>query len=74
MRAAAKNHASVAILTSPQQYGAGRSTSSRATGAVGEGTRRRLAVAAFRRTTAYDARIAAELGAASVTAAAKRAR
>ncbi len=61
VRAAAKNHASVAVLTSPEQYGPVIQELER-DGAVGEGTRRRLAVVAFRRTNAYDGRIAAELG------------
>ena len=61
VRAAAKNHASVAVLTSPDQYGPVIEELER-DGAVGEATRRRLAVAAFRRTNAYDGRIAAELG------------
>ena len=61
VRAAAKNHASVAVLTSPEQYGPAIQELER-DGAIGEGSRRRLAVAAFRRTNAYDARIAAELG------------
>ncbi len=61
VRAAAKNHASVAVLTSPDQYGPAIHEL-RAHGTLGEGTRRRLAVAAFRRTAAYDTHIAAELG------------
>ncbi|HXX59999.1 MAG TPA: bifunctional phosphoribosylaminoimidazolecarboxamide formyltransferase/IMP cyclohydrolase [Candidatus Sulfotelmatobacter sp.] len=60
VRAAAKNHASVAVLTSPDQYGAVIAELER-DGAVGEATRRRLAVAAFRRTHAYDGHIASEL-------------
>jgi phosphoribosylaminoimidazolecarboxamide formyltransferase / IMP cyclohydrolase len=61
VRAAAKNHASVTVLTTPEQYPSVIEELQR-DGAVGEGTRRRLAVAAFRRTNAYDGRIAAELG------------
>jgi len=61
VRAAAKNHALVAVLTSPDQYGAVIEELQHA-GGIGEGTRRRLAIAAFHRTAAYDARIAAELG------------
>jgi phosphoribosylaminoimidazolecarboxamide formyltransferase / IMP cyclohydrolase len=60
VRAAAKNHASVAIVTSPDRYPAilaavagGRR--------VPAGLRAALAVEAFRHTAAYDARIAAEL-------------
>ena len=60
VRAAAKNHASVAIVTSPDQYmeviaaldGGGH---------VLLGLRAGLAIEAFRYTAAYDARIAAEL-------------
>jgi len=60
VRAAAKNHASVAIVTSPARYDA-------LLGALDEhgevplGLRSALALEAFRHTAAYDARIAAEL-------------
>jgi phosphoribosylaminoimidazolecarboxamide formyltransferase/IMP cyclohydrolase len=60
VRAAAKNHASVAIVTSPARYGA-------ILPALGEDDgvplplRAALAVEAFQHTAAYDARIAAEL-------------
>jgi phosphoribosylaminoimidazolecarboxamide formyltransferase / IMP cyclohydrolase len=60
VRAAAKNHASVAIVTSPARYDA-------VLGALDEhgevplGLRSALAIEAFRHTAAYDARIAAEL-------------
>jgi phosphoribosylaminoimidazolecarboxamide formyltransferase / IMP cyclohydrolase len=60
VRAAAKNHASVAIVTSPDRYGAVLEELER-NGRVGEGLRSALAVEAFRHTAAYDARIAAEL-------------
>ena len=60
VRAAAKNHASVAIVTSPDRYPAVLAELE-ATGRVGEGLRSALAVEAFRHTGAYDARIAAEL-------------
>jgi phosphoribosylaminoimidazolecarboxamide formyltransferase/IMP cyclohydrolase len=60
VRAAAKNHASVAIVTSPARYAAVL-TELEVNGRVGEGLRSALAVAAFRHTGAYDARIAAEL-------------
>jgi len=60
VRAAAKNHASVAIVTSPARYGAVLAELER-DGRVGEGLRSALAVEAFRHTGAYDARIAAEL-------------
>jgi phosphoribosylaminoimidazolecarboxamide formyltransferase / IMP cyclohydrolase len=60
VRAAAKNHASVGIVTDPGAY-AGVLDELRRAGSLGEETRRRLAVEAFRHTAAYDARIAAEL-------------
>ncbi len=60
VRAAAKNHASVAIVTSPARYEAVLAELER-DGRVGEGLRSALAVEAFRHTGAYDARIAAEL-------------
>ena len=60
VRAAAKNHASVAIVTSPSRYESVLSELER-DGRVGEGLRSALAVEAFRHTGAYDARIAAEL-------------
>jgi phosphoribosylaminoimidazolecarboxamide formyltransferase/IMP cyclohydrolase len=60
IRAAAKNHASVAIVTSPDRY-ATVLAELEMTGGVGEGLRSALAVEAFRHTGAYDARIAAEL-------------
>jgi phosphoribosylaminoimidazolecarboxamide formyltransferase/IMP cyclohydrolase len=60
VRAAAKNHASVAVVTDPAAYPAVLDEL-RAGGSLGEGTRRRLAVEAFRHTAAYDARIAEEL-------------
>ena len=60
VRAAAKNHASVAVVTSPARYAA-VIAELQANGRVGEGLRAALAVEAFRHTGAYDARIAAEL-------------
>jgi phosphoribosylaminoimidazolecarboxamide formyltransferase/IMP cyclohydrolase len=60
VRAAAKNHASVAIVTDPADYPAVLAELQAST-VLSEATRRRLAVAAFRHTAAYDARIAAEL-------------
>ena len=60
VRAAAKNHASVAVVTSPERYEAVLAEIER-DGRVGEGLRSALAVEAFRHTGAYDARIAAEL-------------
>jgi len=60
VRAAAKNHASVAIVTSPARYAAVLDELER-NGRVGDGLRAALAVEAFRHTGAYDARISAEL-------------
>jgi phosphoribosylaminoimidazolecarboxamide formyltransferase/IMP cyclohydrolase len=60
VRAAAKNHASVGIVTDPGAY-AGVLDELRSAGRLGDKARRRLAVEAFRHTAAYDARIAAEL-------------
>jgi phosphoribosylaminoimidazolecarboxamide formyltransferase/IMP cyclohydrolase len=60
VRAAAKNHANVAILTDRRQYPAVLAELE-ATGAVSEVTRRRLALAAFRLTAGYDQMISAEL-------------
>ncbi|HKF85466.1 MAG TPA: bifunctional phosphoribosylaminoimidazolecarboxamide formyltransferase/IMP cyclohydrolase, partial [Candidatus Limnocylindrales bacterium] len=60
VRAAAKNHASVAIVTSPGRYGHVLEALD-AHGEVPLGLRSALAVEAYRHTAAYDARIAAEL-------------
>ncbi|HQU26945.1 MAG TPA: bifunctional phosphoribosylaminoimidazolecarboxamide formyltransferase/IMP cyclohydrolase [Acidimicrobiales bacterium] len=60
VRAAAKNHARVSVLTDPGQYEAVLAEL-RAKGATSPDTRRRLARAAFATTAAYDARIAAWL-------------
>lgn len=60
VRAAAKNHANVAILTHPAQY-PGVLDELRREGVVSETTRRELAVDAYRLTAGYDATIAAEL-------------
>ena len=60
VRAAAKNHASVAIVTSPARYGPVLAEL-RDHGAIGEGLRCALAIEAFRHTAAYDARISSEL-------------
>ena len=57
VRAAAKNHASVAIVTDPARYEAVLAALD-AGGAVPAGLRAALAVEAFRHTAAYDARIA----------------
>ncbi|HWP63012.1 MAG TPA: bifunctional phosphoribosylaminoimidazolecarboxamide formyltransferase/IMP cyclohydrolase [Candidatus Binatia bacterium] len=57
VRAAAKNWASVAVVTSPARYPAVLDALRRG-GCVPEGLRAALAVEAFRHTAAYDARIA----------------
>ena len=56
IRAAAKNYAHVAVLTSPEQYD-DLITALRETGGTGLEDRRRLALAAFETTSAYDAAI-----------------
>ena len=60
VRAAAKNHANVAVVTSPQRYD-GVLDAIGGAGSIGDGLRSALAVEAFRHTAAYDARIAATL-------------
>ncbi|MFP5343093.1 MAG: bifunctional phosphoribosylaminoimidazolecarboxamide formyltransferase/IMP cyclohydrolase [Candidatus Limnocylindria bacterium] len=60
VRAAAKNHASVAIVTSPARYDEVVAALDEP-GGIGDGLRRTLALEAFAHTAAYDARIAAEL-------------
>jgi phosphoribosylaminoimidazolecarboxamide formyltransferase / IMP cyclohydrolase len=57
IRAAAKNHARVGIVTSPAQY-TDVIDELRVEGALSDATRRRLATAAFQRTASYDAAIA----------------
>jgi phosphoribosylaminoimidazolecarboxamide formyltransferase/IMP cyclohydrolase len=57
LRAAAKNHAHVAVLCDPSDY-AGALEELRTGGGVSGATRRRLAAKVFRRTAAYDAAIA----------------
>ncbi len=59
VRAAAKNHADVTVLTSPEQYPA--FLAALADGRVDQALRRRLALAAFEHTAAYDAAISAWL-------------
>ncbi|AFY29206.1 bifunctional phosphoribosylaminoimidazolecarboxamide formyltransferase/IMP cyclohydrolase [Cyanobium gracile] len=56
VRAAAKNHADVAVLTDPDQYPA--FLEALAAGQVDGSLRRRLALAAFAHTASYDAAIA----------------
>jgi phosphoribosylaminoimidazolecarboxamide formyltransferase/IMP cyclohydrolase len=60
VRAAAKNHAGVAVVTSPARY-AGVLDALDAHGGIPPGLRAALAVEAFRRTAAYDSRIAETL-------------
>jgi len=59
VRGAAKNHAFVAVVTDPAQYGAVLDDLRANGGATSVGVRERLAAAAFARTAAYDAAIAA---------------
>jgi phosphoribosylaminoimidazolecarboxamide formyltransferase/IMP cyclohydrolase len=61
VRAAAKNHADVAVLTSPDQYPA--FLEALRAGPIGQDLRRRLALEAFSHTAAYDTAISQWLGA-----------
>ncbi len=61
IRAAAKNHAGVAVLVDPVQYGPVLDELRRREGRLSLETRQRLALEAFRRTAQYDAGIAAWL-------------
>ena len=61
IRGAAKNHAHVAVITDPGQYGPVLDELRKMDGALSAGTRFRLAFEAFRRTAQYDAAIAAYL-------------
>jgi phosphoribosylaminoimidazolecarboxamide formyltransferase/IMP cyclohydrolase len=61
IRGAAKNHAHVAVITDPSQYGPVLDELRRQGGALSAETRYRLAFEAFRRTAQYDAAIAAYL-------------
>ncbi|HEY5439297.1 MAG TPA: bifunctional phosphoribosylaminoimidazolecarboxamide formyltransferase/IMP cyclohydrolase PurH, partial [Acidimicrobiales bacterium] len=58
VRAAAKNHEHVGVLTSPGQYGAVLAELSQS-GTLSDATRHQLARAAFAHTAAYDAQIVA---------------
>jgi phosphoribosylaminoimidazolecarboxamide formyltransferase/IMP cyclohydrolase len=58
VRAAAKNHDFVTIVTDPGDYAAVEAEMTASNGAVGATLRRRLAMAAFSHTAAYDAMIA----------------
>src|SRR5690606_34371795 len=59
IRAAAKNHSSVIVLTDPDDYEEGLQEIRETNGGVSGATRRRLAAKAFATTAAYDAAIAA---------------
>jgi len=61
IRGAAKNHAGVAVLVDPGQYGPVLEELRRSGGELSAQTRSRLAQEAFRRTAQYDAAIAAWL-------------
>jgi len=63
IRAAAKNHQDVTVVTDPDDYGAVLEDMARTNGATGLALRRRLAGLAYARTAAYDAAIAAWLAA-----------
>ncbi len=66
LRAAAKNHEHVAVVTDPADYGwVAREISE--TGAIPEGKRRELALKAFARTSSYDAAICRYFSAADKT-------
>ncbi len=58
IRAAAKNHAHVAVVTDPADYAGLIAELDAGGGTLGLATRRRLAAAAFARTASYDAAIA----------------
>src|SRR5262249_42383421 len=59
IRAAAKNHGGVAVVTASSQYAAVLDELRASGGALGDATRFRLAPGAFRRAAAYDAAAAA---------------
>jgi len=59
IRAAAKNHDFVAVVTDPADYGALLAEMAAQGGAIGEAMRRNLARKAYARTASYDAAIAA---------------
>jgi phosphoribosylaminoimidazolecarboxamide formyltransferase/IMP cyclohydrolase len=61
IRAAAKNHASVGVVTDPSQYASVLDELKTHQGGLSEATRDRLAQEAFRRTAQYDAAIATYL-------------
>ncbi len=57
IRASAKNHAYVAVVTDPEDYASGTSELDNNDGALSSATRRRLATKAFAHTSVYDAAI-----------------
>lgn len=57
VRAAAKNHADVAVVVDPGRYDGIIAEMNENDGCLGEGTRKQLALEAFSRTAAYDAAI-----------------
>jgi len=57
VRAAAKNHADVAVLTSPDQYSSVLAAMAESAGRVPADLRRQLALEAFQHTAAYDTAI-----------------
>ena len=63
VRAAAKNHADVAVLTSPEQYGTVLEALEGSPEGVPADLRRRLALEAFQHTAAYDTAISAWMAA-----------
>ncbi len=63
IRAAAKNHAHVAVATHPGQYAELMAEIEASEGALGFSTRKKLAVVAFRLLATYDSGIAEELSA-----------
>jgi phosphoribosylaminoimidazolecarboxamide formyltransferase / IMP cyclohydrolase len=67
VRAAAKNHASVAIVTTPGRYGSILDALASPAG-IDDRFRRELAMEAFAHTAAYDARIASDLPARLIAA------
>src|SRR5512138_2115276 len=72
IRAAAKNHEAVAVVTDPSQYAEVLAELERSGGALSRDTCARLAAEAFARTARYDAAIAAYLGSADGAAAGVR--
>ena len=67
IRAAAKNHVSVGVVTDPSQYRAVLDELRASGGALSDATRFRLAQEAFRRTAHYDGAIARHLASSGTT-------